>query len=138
MDPSRGFGMSPASSRSGPGRLARSGLARLRTRDFDRIYRHPARRERSPRFQVLARPNGLERTRWGISVKTRLGNAVVRNRVKRRLREMLRAAALPAGPPAGRAGWDFVVQPRDARVATADFAELTQELTALLDRTLQE
>ena len=124
MNPSRGFGMSPASSRSGPGRFAR-----LRTRDFDRIYRHPARRERSPRFQVLARPHGRERTRWGISVKTRLGNAVVRNRVKRRLREMLRAAALPAG-------WDFVVQPRDARVATADFGELQQELAGLLAKTL--
>jgi len=124
VDASRGFGMSPASSQSGPGRFAR-----LHTRDFDRIHRHPARRERSPRFQVLARPNGLERTRWGISVKTRLGNAVVRNRVKRRLREMLRAAALPAG-------WDFVVQPRDARVATADFAELQRELGGLLSKTL--
>jgi len=125
VNPSRGFGMSPASFRSGPGRFAR-----LHTRDFDRIHRHPARRERSPHFQVLARPNGLERTRWGISVKTRLGNAVVRNRVKRRLREMLRAAALPAG-------WDFVVQPRDARVATADFAELQRELGALVAKALR-
>jgi len=110
--------MAPASSR-----------VRLRTRDFDRIHRQPARRERSRRFQVLARPNRLERARWGISVKAKLGNAVVRNRVKRRLREMLRAAALPAG-------WDFVVQPRDARVATADFGELSEELESLLAETL--
>lgn len=103
--------------------------ARLRTRDFDRIHRQPARRERSRRFQVLARPNGLERTRWGISVKARLGNAVTRNRVKRRLREMLRRLALPAG-------WDLVVQPRDARVAAADFGELSRELESLLARTL--
>ncbi len=110
--------MAPASSR-----------ARLRTRDFDRIHRQPARRERSRRFQVLARPNGLERARWGISVKAKLGNAVVRNRVKRRLREILRRAELAAG-------WDLVVQPRDARVATADFAELARELEALLGKAL--
>lgn len=103
---------------------------RLRTRDFDRIHRQPARRERSGRFQVLARPNGLGRARWGISVKARLGNAVVRNRVKRRLREMLRRAELTAG-------WDLVVQPRDARVATADFGELSRELESLLSRTLK-
>ena len=54
---------------------------------------------------------------------------MVRNRVKRRLREMLRAAALPVG-------WDFVVQPRDARVATADFAELSRELESLLAKAL--
>jgi ribonuclease P protein component len=104
---------------------------RLRTRDFDRIHRQPARRERSRRFQVLARPNGLARARWGISVKARLGNAVTRNRVKRRLREMLRRADLAAG-------WDLLVQPRDARVATADYAELERELGALLAKALAE
>lgn len=104
---------------------------RLRTRDFDRLYRPGVRRERSRRFQVRAQPNRLGRWRWGISVRTRLGNAVVRNRVKRRLREILRAAVLPAG-------WDFVVEPRDAAVATADFADLGRELAALLERVLQE
>lgn len=78
---------------------------------------------------MVARPNGLGRTRWGISVKARLGQAVVRNRVKRRLREVLRRAPLPAG-------WDVVVQPRTAEVATAEFAALSRELTGLLERTL--
>ncbi|MEE8200004.1 MAG: ribonuclease P protein component [Candidatus Acidoferrales bacterium] len=105
-------------------------FARMRTRDFDRVYRDPARRRRSARFQVVARRNALGQTRWGISVKVRLGNAVVRNRVKRRLREILRRAALPKG-------WDVVVQPQSAEVARADFANLRDELRGLLERVLQ-
>ena len=105
-------------------------VSTLRTRDFDRLHRQPARRQRSRRFQALARPNGLGRARWGIAVRARLGNAVLRNRVKRRLREILRRLALAPG-------WDVVVQPRDAAVATADFAGLRDELTALLEKTLQ-
>lgn len=103
----------------------------LRTRDFDRVYRQPARRQQSPRFLLLARANERERTRWGISVKARLGIAVVRNRIKRRLREILRQAA--RGLPAG---WDIVVQPRRSDVATADFAALTRELENLLQTML--
>ncbi len=102
----------------------------LRTSDFDRIYRGPSRRQRSERFLVLAQPNRRGETRWGFSVKTRLGSAVVRNRMRRRLREILRRAGLPGG-------WDIVVQPRTARVANDDFEELRRELTALLERTLR-
>lgn len=104
----------------------------LRTRDFDRLYRGPARRQRSARFLVLAQPNpaAAGRTRWGISVKSRLGGAVLRNRLKRRLREILRRAELPGG-------WDIVVQPLTAEVARADFAALREELTNLLRKTLQ-
>lgn len=56
---------------------------------------------------------------------------MLRNRVKRRLREILRRAPLPPG-------WDVVVQPRDATVATADFAALRRELTGLVEKTLGE
>jgi len=103
----------------------------LRTSDFDRIYRGPSRRQRSERFLVLAQENGRGETRWGISVKSRLGGAVVRNRMKRRLREILRRAGLPDG-------WDIVVQPRTARVASDDFEGLRRELTSLLARALKE
>ena len=100
----------------------------LRTSDFDRLYRKAERRERSRRFLVLAarRPEASGReTRWGLSVKARLGGAVVRNRIKRRLREILRGAGLAPG-------WDIVVQPLAAEVATADFAALRDELSGLL------
>ncbi|MBI2956000.1 MAG: ribonuclease P protein component [Acidobacteria bacterium] len=105
--------------------------ARLRTADFDRLYRQPARRQYSPRFLVLARPRQDSETRWGLSVKAALGSAVVRNRIKRRLREILRRLA-----PELPAGWDIVIQPREAAVASADFAALAEELTALLRRAL--
>lgn len=98
----------------------------LHTRDFARVYREGTRRS-SPHFFVLARPNGLERSRFGISVKAALGNAVVRNRIKRRVREIVRQAR-----PRLLAGWDVVVQPREAGVARGNFAALAAELTELV------
>jgi ribonuclease P protein component len=109
----------PASSATPGGRLA--------TRDFDRIHRSPSRRQRSGHFLVLARQRPRQGARWGISIKARLGNAVVRNRIRRRVREALRHAS-----PELMAGWDVVVQPRSASVATADFAGLSRELERLL------
>lgn len=102
----------------------------LRTSDFDRLYRKAERRERSRRFLVLASSSEQRETRWGLSVKARLGGAVVRNRIKRRLREILRGAGLPPG-------WDIVVQPLAAEVATADFTALGDELRELLKRALR-
>jgi ribonuclease P protein component len=97
------------------------------TRDFDGIYRDPARRQRSRRFLVLARPGSAPRTRWGVSIKARLGHAVVRNRIRRRVREIMRrsGARLPAG-------WDIVIQPRTAEVAGAEFGGVQRELEELL------
>ena len=109
-----------------------SRLLALRTRDFDRVYRRPARRQQTRRFLVVARRNELGRTRWGLSVKAQLGGAVVRNRVKRRLREILRRAQRRQP-----VGWDVVVQPRASDTATADFAELTRELEGLLEAALR-
>ena len=43
-------------------------------------------------FVLLTRPNGGEGVRYGITVTKKIGNAVVRNRMKRRFRELLRAA----------------------------------------------
>lgn len=110
---------------------ARSHPPGLRTRDFDRVYRDPARRLRSQHFAVVARRNPWGRTRWGVSVKAQLGNAVLRNRVKRRLREIL-SRCLEQLP----AGWDVVVQPRTGWVATGEFAALTRELERLLEKAL--
>ncbi len=102
----------------------------LRTSDFDRLYRQAQRRERSRRFLLLASRNEQRETRWGLSVKARLGGAVMRNRIKRRLREILRAAGLAPG-------WDIVVQPLTAEVARAEFGELRDELRGLLERALR-
>lgn len=106
---------------------------RLATPDFNRIYRSPSRRQRSSHFLVLARQRPGGGVRWGISIKARLGNAVVRNRIRRRVREAFRHAS-----PQLPAGWDVVVQPRSASVATADFAALSRELDRLLAAALRD
>jgi ribonuclease P protein component len=65
-------------------------------------------------------------SRFGISVKKALGGAVVRNRIRRRIREILRRnrTEIPTG-------WDIVIHPRSS-VARAEFASLEAELVRLL------
>ena len=65
-------------------------------------------------------------SRFGISVKKALGGAVVRNRIRRRIREILRRnrTEIPSG-------WDIVIHPRRT-VAEAPFAPLEVELVRLL------
>ncbi|TME44124.1 MAG: ribonuclease P protein component [Chloroflexi bacterium] len=73
-------------------------------------------------------PNELEGTRVGITVSRRVGNAVVRNRVRRRLREALRARFSHLSP-----GSDVLVVARPAS-AQATWAELNAALDTLLQR----
>jgi ribonuclease P protein component len=61
-------------------------------------------------------PNELELSRYGLTVSRRVGKAVVRNRIKRRLREIVRRTGL-------KPGWDFIVIARSP-AAQAAFAEL--------------
>jgi ribonuclease P protein component len=87
----------------------RSGVHRRhrlsRSRDFDAVYRHG--RSVSTRFLVLYwfdRDSGDDEPRLGIAVPKQLGGAVVRNRMKRQLRETWRAM-LDGVPP----GSDYVL-----------------------------
>jgi ribonuclease P protein component len=65
-------------------------------------------------------------SRFGISVKKALGGAVVRNRIRRRIREILRRNKMEIP-----SGWDIVIHPRSS-VARAEFASLEAELVRLL------
>jgi ribonuclease P protein component len=77
-------------------------------------------------FLVLyARPNRSETNRVGITVSKKLGHAVVRNRVRRRLREVYRLNEETFQP-----GWDIVVVAR-SRCIHADFQSLTKAYLAL-------
>ncbi|HYH91806.1 MAG TPA: ribonuclease P protein component [Candidatus Saccharimonadales bacterium] len=70
----------------------------------------------------------LETTRFGLSTGRRLGDAVVRNRVRRRLREALRVMA-----PSFQPGWDVLIIARPAIVA-ADHDTLVGALQRTLVR----
>ena len=89
------------------------------------MYRE-GRRRAGREFTVFFRPNGLEVSRFGWSVKKALGTAVRRNRIRRRVREIVRLHRQEIAP-----GWDIVIHPRSS-AATADFVPLTQELLRLL------
>ncbi len=68
-----------------------------------------------------------ETTRFGFATGRRLGGAVVRNRVRRRLREALRA--MPSCPP----GWDVLIIARPA-IVDADHDVLVSAVQRTLDR----
>ena len=94
--------------------------------DFDRVHREKV--YAADDILVLrGSRNGLEHARLGLSVSRKVGNAVVRNRWKRLIREAFRLSRknIPRGI-------DFVVRPR--RGAVADFAAIQASLPLLCRR----
>lgn len=99
----------------------------IRRAEYDVVYRE-GRRRSSREFAVFLRPNGLELSRFGWSIKKALGSAVKRNRMRRRIREIIRLHRQEIAP-----GWDIVIHPRST-VALAKFSPLSEELLKLLPR----
>jgi ribonuclease P protein component len=97
----------------------------VRRGDFDAVYR-AGRRRSSAYFVVFFRANQLPLSRFGFSIKKALGGAVVRNRMRRRLREIVRThrVEIPAG-------WDMVIHPKNV-VSRTENAALTTELLRIL------
>jgi ribonuclease P protein component len=120
----------------------------LRRAEFEAVYR-AGRRRASKQFVVFVLPHaastevpaaprqagaaqGARPARFGVSVKRALGNAVTRNRIRRRIREILRLRREEFST-----GWDIVIHPRGS-VATAPFAPLAEELAQLIRAAAKE
>ena len=86
-------------------------------------------RNARPGFVLLTLANDNLGKRFGVTVTRKIGNAVVRNRMKRRFRELLRAAL----PAEGLPDTDHVLIGREGGIER-DFAAMRAELSAALVR----
>ncbi len=97
------------------------------TRRADFLRTASALRQSTPGFLLQARDrrDGDPRVRVGFTCSKKLGNAVARNRAKRRLREVARLGL----PDLARPGWDYVLVGRPQSTASRDFAAMRDDLS---------
>lgn len=98
-----------------------------RTSDVRRVYDEG--RSWVHRYLVLvARPNGLDFSRVGVTASRRVGGAVARNRAKRLLREAARHLY-----PQLKGGWDVMLVARSGILAVKE-PQVEEALVLLLNR----
>ena len=98
-----------------------------RTGDVRRVYQE-GRSWTHLLLVLVARPNGLDLSRVGVTASRKLGSAVARNRAKRLLRE----AARHVYPGFGR-GWDVMLVARKKILETTE-PQVEEALAALVKR----
>ena len=79
-------------------------------------------------LQARVRNDGDPRLQVGFTASKKIGNAVARNRAKRRLREIARAVL----PRFGQPGWDYVLVARPGATITRAFSDLLSDLELAL------
>ena len=95
--------------------------------EFRRLY-SKGKSAVTPCLVVYARRAGRDRNRIGFTVSTKLGHAVVRNRVRRRLREIYRLHEAEFRP-----GTELVVVAR-TRAVTATYPQLERAFLSACER----
>ena len=94
---------------------------------FRRLY-HKGKSAAGKYLVIYCRRNGTQENRIGLTVSTKLGHAVVRNRVRRRLREIYRLHESQFQP-----GWDIVVVAR-SRAVDAPYQKLERAYLSQADK----
>jgi len=97
------------------------------TKRADFVRASHARRQATPGIHLQGRKRNegeAEGIRVGFTCSKKVGNAVARNRAKRRLREVARIVL----PEMGRDGWDYVLVGRKDITATLPFEALVADL----------
>lgn len=89
-----------------------------------------ARRQGAGSFLLQARDrrDGTDKVQIGFTASKKIGNAVARNRAKRRLREVARAVL----PRLAQPGWDYVLVARPDATIARPFAALLADLEVAL------
>ncbi len=100
--------------------------SRLKNASQFRAVYSGGRKKISRSFVVFILPNQSETTRFGLTTPRKVGKAHERNRIRRRVREILRH-----GRGALASGYDVVINPRRT-VLDRDFASIDAELRSLL------
>lgn len=95
--------------------------------DFQRVRRE-GKSHAHPLAILITAPNGMSVSRFGIVAGKRVGNAVARNRAKRRLRETIRTHL-----PQIASGWDVILIARPA-ISDCDWTTLGEAMESLLRR----
>ena len=91
---------------------------------FRRLY-HKGKSAAGKYLVIYCRKNGSRENRIGLTVSAKLGHAVVRNKVRRRLREIYRLHESQFKP-----GWDIVVVAR-SRAVGAPYSKLEKNYLSL-------
>lgn len=111
---------------------AKSPAIAVLARRADFLRAAQARRQGTAGFLLQARRRRPEEPATGIRIgytcSKKVGNAVARNRAKRRLREIARAVL----PRLGQPGWDYVLVGRPGATTERDFALLIADLERAL------
>lgn len=129
--------MQPPQAPAIPGNEPAAAFARLQglkqRRDFLAAAR--AKKQVTPGFILQARNRLADdpadtAIRVGFTASKKVGNAVARNRAKRRLRALAREIL----PKSGHPGWDYVLIARKEATASRPFAQIQQDLRQALTR----